>query len=375
MFFFIPVAKSPAIISGLAALIIWIISGIGFKRLPVLIKQTCFIPVSVLLILIWLGLLNAENINYELKHVKRSYYWLYVFAVASLPFARVDAEKLLKAFLGGLIFTAILSIMQYANLAPMRSHAFPMGLLSGFHHIILSLFLVFGILVLSFYFKEASSKKTGAFILCLMVVCFIDLSIVVYGRSGYAAFFLLSPIVIYNLFGKKNLLIMTVLIAIILTVFLLSPKVQERIRHAKDDITKYSEGDTNTSLGLRLEMWQLSAKLFLDNPLTGTGSSGFQSMWERNIPYADAQYFQTPHNTFLYVASAYGIPGIITIIWMFIVLFRSGWQNKDTVIGFSILSFALVFFIGSLANTMILGSAKTAWVSVFIGLQGALNNK
>jgi O-antigen ligase len=375
MFFFIPVAKSPAIISGLAALIIWIMSGIGLKRSPLLIKQTCFLPVFVLMILIWLGLLNAENINYELKHVKRSYYWLYVFAVASLPFARVDAEKLLKAFLAGLTFTAILSIMQYADLAPMRAHALPMGLLSGFHHIILSLYLVFGILVLSFYFKRASSKKAGALIICLMVVCFIDLTLVVYGRSGYAAFLLLSPIVIYNLLGKKNLLIMTAILAIILTVFLLSPKVQERIGHAKDDITKYSAGDTNTSLGLRLEMWKISAQLFLENPLIGTGSSGFQSSWERNIPYQDAIYFQTPHNTFLYVASAYGIPGIITIIWLFIVLFRSGWRNKDTVIGFSILSFALVFFIGSLVNTMILGSAKTAWVTVFIGLQGALNDK
>lgn len=375
MFFFIPVAKSPAIISGLASLIIWIISGIGIKRLPILIKRSCFLPVFVLIILIWSGLLNAENISYELKHVKRSYYWLYVFAVASLPFARFDAEKLLKAFLGGLTFTAILSIMQYSGLAPMRSHALPLGLLSGFHHIILSLYLVFGILVLSFYFKKASSKKLSALVLCLIMIYFIDISLVVYGRSGYVAFLLLSPIVIYNIFGRKNLVIMTVVLSIILTVFSLSPMVQERIRHAKDDITKYSEGDANTSLGLRLEMWQMSAQLFLDNPLTGSGSSGFQSVWKKNIPYEDAQYYQTPHNTFLYVASAYGIPGIITIIWLFIVLFRSGWRNKDTVIGFSILSFVLVFFIGSLINTMILGSAKTAWVSVFIGLQGALNEK
>ena len=375
MFFFIPVAKSPAIISGVVSLLIWILSGIGFKKTPVLIKQPSFLPVTVLMILIWAGMFHAENIAYELKHVKRSYYWLYVFAVASLPFARVDAEKLIKAFLGGLTFTAILSIMQYVGLAPMRAFALPMGLLSAFHHIILSLYLVFGILVLSFYFKKASSKKTAAFIVCLMMIYFIDLSLVVYGRSGYMAFFLLSPIIIYNLFGKKNSLVIALLVVILMTVFLLSPTVQERIRWAKKDIKEYSSGNTHTSLGMRLDMWKMASEIFLENPVFGAGSSGFQLRWENNMPYPDSIAFQTPHSTFIYVASAYGILGIITVIWLVIVLFRSGWRNKDTVIGFSILSFVLVFFIGSLVNTMILGSAKTAWASVFIGLQGALYDK
>jgi len=375
MFFFIPVAKSPAIISGVVSLIIWIFSGIAVRNIPILIKRTCFLPVVVLIVLIWVGLLNADNINYELKYVKRSYYWLYVFAVASLPFVRFDAEVLLKAFLGGLTLTAITSITQYLGLAPMRAHGLPMGMLSGFHHIILSLFLVFGMLVLSFYFKQSSRKKESLFIFCLMVILFLDLSIVVYGRSGYAAFFLLSPIIVYNLFGKKNLLVILVLASILMVLFLTSPTVQERIKSAKKDITEYKSGNTNTSLGMRLDMWRMASKLFLEEPLTGAGSSGFKLTWENNKPYPDSISFQTPHSTFLYVAAGYGLPGIITIVWMMTVLFRSGWHNKNSVIGFSVLSFALVFFVGSLVNTMILGSANTAWASVFIGLQGALKKR
>jgi O-antigen ligase len=326
----------------------------------------------LLIILMWMGLLIAENTSYESGHVKRSYYWFYTLTVASLPFARFNAEKLIKAFLAGLTFTAVLSILQYSGLAPLKSHGIPMGLLSSFHHIILSLLLVFGILVLSFYFKTSNNRRISILILSLMVIYFIDLTIVVYGRSGYIAFMLTAPLIIHNMFGKKQFIFITVIYAVMLCGLLASPTVQKRIGHAKSDIMKYSDGNTNTSLGMRLEMWKTSFDLFREHPFIGTGSSGFKSKWERTKPYETASDFATPHNTFFYVASGYGVPGIITITWLFIALFISGWRSRSTIIGFTVLSFALVFFIGSLANTMIFGSVKTAWASVFIGLQAAL---
>jgi O-antigen ligase len=206
-----------------------------------------------------------------------------------------------------------------------------------------------------------------------MVIYFIDLSIVVYGRTGYIAFILTSPLIIYNMIGKKSFLLTITISIMAIVILFMSPTVQKRMNLAKESFIASTKGDTDSSLGWRIEMWKMSYDLFLENPLTGTGSTGFKSEWERNKPHENADNFATPHNTFIYIASGYGLPGIITIIWLFIVLFRSGWRGRNNIIGFSILSFSLIFFIGSLANTMIMGSVKTAWATVFIGLQGALN--
>ncbi len=375
LFFFIPVAKSPAIIMGLISLGIWIFSGMIIKKRHILLKQKHLLPVVMLIGMKLAGLLYAENTIYELWFIKSSYYWLYPFAIASIHFTLFKPDILLKAYLWGLSFTSVLSILQYAGIAPSRYLATSYGLFGVNYHGTLSLFLVFGLLLLSFYFKKEVKKKHRVFILFLMTVYFIALSVVVVGRPGYLAFIISCPLMMYNLFGKKNLIITISITVLVMLLLLMSPTVQHRIDQMMEDFSQYSEGNKDTSIGRRFQMWEISSELFIKHPFTGTGSSGFKTMWENNLPTPEMDPYNNPHNTFFFLIAAFGIPGIIFILWLFIVLLKSGWQDKSGIVGFSILSFTFILFIGSLTNTMILGSVKTAWVSAFIGLQAALSKK
>jgi hypothetical protein len=71
LFFFIPFATSPALISGAIALAIWIFSGVAFRDSDRWLKQKWTIPVLIFMLLPWAGLLwtndNAEGLNFAKK--------------------------------------------------------------------------------------------------------------------------------------------------------------------------------------------------------------------------------------------------------------------------------------------------------------------
>lgn len=373
-FFFIPVAKSPFIILGILTLSIWVLSGQFIRDSYRLFKHwKVLMPVVLFLVIPWTGLLYTEDINYGLNFARSSYHWLYVFAIFIIASKDYKSEYWLRAFLAGLAFTAILVLFQVLKLIPMRYEGMPTGLLSGgTSHGLLSLFLAFGILVLSFYFKKASTRKVKILVILLILLYFIALSMGL-GRNGQLVFIILSPMIIYNLIGRKHLV--WVMLGTVLAVVILgmSPIVQERFKEGINDIKQYSEGNVNTSLGLRFYMWKVAKDLFLESPVIGTGTGGFGIAWKKQKLRADVFNFDDPHNTFFYMLSCYGIIGLGSLIWYLFIMLKSGWRERDNIIGFSVLSLSLVFLIGSLTSSLIVGASNTAWVSVFTGLIGVLN--
>ena len=100
MFFFLPVATSPAVISGMISLGVWIFSGKFIQDRHKWLDQPWFIPVILLILLPWIGLLWSDDIYSGLKFAKKSYYWLYAFAILSV--CPIYSPKILiNSFLAG----------------------------------------------------------------------------------------------------------------------------------------------------------------------------------------------------------------------------------------------------------------------------------
>ncbi|MDP2278253.1 MAG: O-antigen ligase family protein [Nitrospirota bacterium] len=372
LFFFIPFATSPAVISGAIALAIWIFSGMAFRDRDKWLKQKWTLPVLVFMLLPWAGLLWTNDIAGGLDFAKKSYYWLYAFAIASLAFSRHSITVLLNAFIVGLTLFSIIALLQISNLIPLVKGLPTISTKS----ITTSLLLVFGVLILSFYFIEANGIKRKAIIVSVMILFFLTLSVGT-GRAGYLAYILLSPVVMYNIFGKKIIKVIAVT-AITIAVLFLSPSVQERTDLVFSDISNYQQMDPNTSVGLRLHMWTGAVKIFLENPIIGVGTGGYQSAMKKyetpNLAPIHRD-FSDPHNSYLYMAANFGILGIISLFWLFLSLLKNGWRNRHNITGFAILSYTLVLMIGSLTGTQILSLATAFLFAVFTGLQKHLESE
>jgi len=362
-FFFIPVATSPAIIAGGFSLAVWIFSGKFIKDRERWLNQDWTKPVVLFMLLPLVGLLWTGDMATGLKFAKKSYYWLYPFAIASIY--RNDQTKILiRAFLAGLTLTAIVAILQEMGVIPM-----PKGFAAGYmSHIIFSLMLVYGMLLLSFYSSRVKHKREKVGILFLMLTYLVSLSVNI-GRIGYLAFVVLSPWMLYNILGQKHTIKIAAAVLAGIAILSFSPTVQDRTIKAVNEVKLYYNGSKVTSVGLRLHMWNGAVNIFLQNPIIGVGTGGYKQAMKKYKDDPKLPDFVHPHNSFLHMAVSYGIVGLASFIWLLAVFIKRGWKSRDTIEGFSVLSFGIVLIIGSMTDTQILSFATGMMFALLTGIQ------
>lgn len=367
LFFLLPVAKSPPLIAGGLVLLIWLLSGSFIKDYKIWLGQDWTLPVIFFVLLPWVGLIWTNDIEKGIPFAEKSYYWLFAFAISSIPYVRT--VYFIWAFLAGLSLNVGISILQCAGIVPYLRDDFATGLLTGINpYISYSLILVLGMLIISFYFSKTDKKWQKVSLIILIAAYIFNLSMI-YGRSGYIAFIILSPFLIYNLVGKKHFL-MSILAAVLITgLFMLSPMVQHRINLIKEEVSLYYHGQKFTSVGLRLHMWEGSINIFMDNPLIGVGTGGFEKSLKQYDPAPALPGLDQPHNSFLYMATSFGVIGVFSILWLFFVFLRKGWKYRKNIQGYSMLMFGIILIIGSMTDTQILSRITGILFALFMGMR------
>jgi len=87
-------------------------------------------------------------------------------------------------------------------------------------------------------------------------------------------------IIYVALFHRKHLWSRLVLAFVALTIILavsytLRPVLKTKIEQVSQEITMYSLGNKDTSVGIRLQQWHAALYVFIENPLFGIGPNGF----------------------------------------------------------------------------------------------------
>jgi O-antigen ligase len=366
MFFSIPIGTTPMMIFGLLTLFLWIFSGKFLKSKEDLFKnKKIFLPVLVFMAIPWIGLIYTEDLSLGWDFARKSYYWLFAFAIAITP--HHSSKTFFKAFLVGLTITSLFSVLQFIDLIPMREW---LPTVFAERLITMSLLLVLGISISSFYFLKENRLTHRILILFLMLLFLFTLSISG-GRAGYLAFIALSPLIVYNLLGQKHIFGRAIVISILIftAFFLLSPVVQHRFDQAMSDIRLYRQGYPQTSIGLRLHMWEGAVRIFLENPIIGVGTGGYRLAMEKfSVPALQGMPFRDPHNSFLHMAANHGIVGLISLGWLFLIILKVGWKHRHMITGFSVFSYGLVLLIGSLTATQTLTPKTGILFALSIGL-------
>jgi len=383
MFFVMPLGTSPLAICGVFVIGVWIVSGKFLKDINIWLKSNMKIPILMLILLPWIGLIYtpvpSEGLNVALK----THYWLFSIALMSLLQSRVKAtnhgserqpDLVIKMFLSGLVVNSVISMLQFLGLVPLIRDL-PTGLLGGGSaHIPLSLLLTTGILISSFYFLEAQSRKVRLMYAFIMIQFFVTISFIG-ARSGYLALILLSPLIVYNIVGQRHLFKILTGSIIIISILFAFPVVRDRVSIIKEDLSEYKQGNVNTSIGLRLHMWGIALSEIKKNPLIGLGTAGFIKSWEiyKKDPSLPFFIHGNPHNSFLYMMVSFGVFGLISFCWLLFIMLRKGWRKRDSPLGFAVFAFTMVFIIGSLVDTTLLSIAEAKAFSLFAGIACAID--
>ncbi len=372
MFFFLPVATSPTVVCGLLVLLVWLFSGRFLKDIPAWRSADTAAPVVLLMLLPWVGLLYTPVPSDGMPVAMKSHYWLFAVACAPVICGMRRPDLPIRGFLAGLSINSSVAILQFGGIVPLKK-GLTTGLLGGSSaHIAFSLLLTAGILISSFYFFRAGSRSERLLYGLLMTQFFATIGFVG-GRSGYVALILLVPLVIHNLIGRRHLVVTLIACVILVGVLFSFPVVRSRFAAAAADISRYRSGDIDSSLGHRFHMWQIALEEIKSHPLLGVGTSGFRRSWEVRKADPALPFYDHPHNSFLYETVSFGITGLIAFCWLLIALLRKGWRCRDSAAGFSVLSFAAVFAIGSLSDTQVLPFATAMALPLFTGVAEAIH--
>lgn len=372
MFFFLPIATSPTVICGVFVLGVWIISGKFLRDITTWQNSKIVLPVIILIVLPWTGLmytpLPADGFPVALK----THYWLYAIAIAPVITPRRQPDLIIKMFLLGLSLNSAISILQFAGLVHLKK-GLATGLLGGSSaHIPYSLLLTTGILIASFYFLKAKSKRERLLYIFAMIQYFATIGFTG-GRSGYVALIVLSPFIVYNIIGQQHI-VKILIVSVIAVSFLFSfPVVQSRFLKAKEDIVLYTQGNVNTSIGLRFHMWEIALSEIKKNPILGIGTAGFKKSWELHKKDPSLPFYDHPHNSFLYMMVSFGIVGLVAFCTLLFVMLKRGWKCRDSALGFAVFTFTTVFIVGSLTDTQVLPFATAIALPLFTGVSEALH--
>ncbi len=363
--FFIPVATSPSSIFGGAVLILWLISGMAWRDRKKWWGQAWVYPFFAYALLHWLGLLWSPDVKLGLKFALKTYYWLFALAIISVPQDENLIRRMVHFFLGGICLTAVISLLQSVGIVPLHK-----GLPAGYiGHIAHSLLLVFGMVIASTFFRKNNEKRLKYIYLAVFLLLFCDL-MVAWGRSGYLAFILLLPVIIYDFSRFKRYHMVAIISLVTLVLLLLSPTVQSRVSLVISDIQAYQNMNVNTSNGLRIHMWSSALQSFAQHPWIGTGTGGYKHALEQfNGSWIAPEFrsFDHPHNSILYMLTSFGIPGLLVLVWMFWYLLKYSWLSKDTFMGRILFLYTVIMIVGSFTETQIVTFSTGSILSILTG--------
>ena len=387
VFFLLPSGTSPpTIMAGITAGI-WLFSGIAFKTMPGIAAEKWFWPLSVIIILPWVGLLyTVDTAGIGMDYAEKTHYWIYGFAVASVCAVSIPPKKMIDAFLVGLAINAVIGVFQFAGLIPAQIIHLQDGGIGyeyrglGLGYNTLSPYLIVGILMLSFYFRNTVDKKERLYYAACMCLFFFHL-IVLKGRTGYFTFIVLSPVIVYNMLKGFSIYKIMLICALILGFMSFSPVVQERVALSIDELKYHIHADPEAAWGReyttkqdRFYMWYGAVQLIKDNPFFGVGTGGYQTALH-NKAKPGWPVISHPHNNYLYIAVSFGMIGLFIYFWFFFTILKNGWKGRKTTHGFFILSTTLVILVSGFMNTPILDSGTAFLFALAVGLQAAVSTK
>ncbi|RJR38273.1 MAG: LPS export ABC transporter permease LptF [Desulfobacteraceae bacterium] len=373
--FVMALGTSPFTILGSCMVAAWVFSGEFLRGRRVYLSLPWFLPVCLMVILAWVSLIWSHDRELGVDYASKSYYWLYALAIAgAAPMIR-GREHIVKAFLGGLLLNATAAFLQAATLLPRFSKWGAKGY-TGFYggYNTLGILLVLGILVASFYLRPGVPTKRRIAAGCLTAVYFIHLMILE-SRGAYLTFFILSPLLFYNVIGRKSRLWIILACIVAAAVLYSSPIVRDRINKAGEDIQYHFSSSNGDEWGKqyserldRLYMWRWALTVISEHPLLGVGAGGYR----KAVLSAGGEVgVDHPHNNFLHVGSSYGIGGLFLLGWLFWILLKTGWVNRNEPIGFLVLASSLVLLVGGLTDTHVLDSGGAFLFALTTGLQTA----
>lgn len=254
---------------------------------------------------------------------------LFPFLLAFFANAKISLFTLL-GFVSGVVVSILLSIglaatgtqwlmSMVGDWTVFRTHAY--------HNYFIAL-LVYGVLVWLTVKKPAPWIKWAA--IATILLSLFDAFVLVQGRSGNVVMLALIGLWGIQRFHWKRIMMLAVVailcIPFVPTVIKHIPALHHSIERGSDDLAAYRQGQTETSLGLRLEFYKNSLNIIAMKPWLGQGTGAFTDAYRQSTGFSTGvRASSNPHNDYLKFTVELGLLGLCAIVALILV----GWWQAQ----------------------------------------------
>lgn len=182
----------------------------------------------------------------------------------------------------------------------------------------------------SLYFVSIYQGKWNKFLIFFGSIFSLGALILTESRGVWLAY----PIVMFYVFTTfpskifKWKLVLLMIPMFFTLIFVFNAELEPRVNGTLVDIKKVLDGDNETSLGARLDLWSCGLSLWLDSPLIGVGDEHIEAATALiSNPFASAE--PHIHSQYLDSLARYGLIGLVLLIF-WVVSGAVGVNNIDS---------------------------------------------
>lgn len=164
-------------------------------------------------------------------------------------------------------------------------------------------------------------------------------------RGGWVAIPVLAAMILYVRSRSKSrrwkVLLPLAIVAILAGTYVFSPTARDRVDDVSSDVVKYTHGEKDTPLGIRLQLYEAAARIVESHPLLGLGGDGFrdsmQSFANSGIltPAAAQLGRGEAHNQMFAYMTDYGIVGGLALLAIYVVPGAIFWRRLSAPVSTS----------------------------------------
>jgi O-antigen ligase len=198
-------------------------------------------------------------------------------------------------------------------------------------------------------------------LLCTLMLFSMD------GRSGYFVFFPLLLLLCWSRWHWRGLLFFALLSTVILgAAYSFSPAFKGRMAEAGENVQAYQEGDSTTSVGLRMQFAKNSLAAVKQHPVFGTGTGSFEQSYA-SVVTDPKQLTHNPHNEYLNFLVQWGAVGLAVLFFVLCLQWRDSYRlpiPMQQVVQGTIVA----LLVGCLANSWLMDTTEGHFYAYFIAL-------
>ena len=349
----------------------WLLFYDNKKEVLVFLKKNPIVLFSCLLFFsFFISLTWSDDLKRGLEVIKKEVFLLFI-PIFMMLIDKGKENALIKLFIFSmsiLVFISYLVYFEILDFIPKASKNDPTPFMT---HISYNPFLAFTIYLLIYYFFKVKGVKLKILISLLIIFMSINMFITG-GRAGQVAFFVLLFVAFFQ-FIRVSILKFFVFLFSLASIFILaysfSPIFKKRVDRVFYEFQNI-EKNRNTSIGLRVTMWENSLRIIKRNPIFGVGVGDFPQEYKKiskkYTPNAISDVSQ-PHNMYLFVWASNGIFSLLILVGLFLIQIFISFRKNDEFKPIR-LALAVFFLVIMFSESYLLGFHTTLLFTIFVSI-------